>query len=107
MKSKKLSVVMAFGALFAVASTNVFASDKWLGDRGDNWEEHIKSTKSRAEVVAEMEQARAQGLLRQGDDPHYPATPVVTSSRSREAVRAEAAKANAAKKPNPDYSSGQ
>lgn len=107
MKSKNLSIAITFGALIAVVGSNALASDKWLGNRGDNWEEHIKSTKSRAEVIAEMQEARAQGLLRQGDDPHYPATPAATNARSRDAVRAEAGKANAERKPSPDYMSGQ
>lgn len=107
MKSNKLSIAIIFGALIAVIGPHALASDKWLGDRGDNWEEHIKSTKSRAEVIAEMQEARAQGLLRQGDDSQYPATPAATSARSRDAVRTEAEKTNDERKPNPDYMKGR
>lgn len=50
------------------------------------------STKTRAEVRAELDQARAQGLLTQGRERH-PVFALVKSTRSREEVRAEAIEA--------------
>lgn len=93
MKMNLLSVTMVLGALISVAGVPAFASDKWLGQRGDNWEEHIQSTKTRAQVIAELNDAHAQGLLSQGEDPHYPREVAVQSTRSREEVRREAAAA--------------
>lgn len=51
------------------------------------------STKTRAEVRAELEQARAQGLLTWGESRNYPVSAPVRSTRSREEVRAEAIEA--------------
>lgn len=107
MKSGKLSIAIAVGTLFAVAGSGAFASDKWLGDRGDNWEEHIVSTKTRAQVIAELEEARAKGLVTYGEEPNYPQTPVAKSTRSRAEVRAEAAKAASNPDRSIEYSSGQ
>lgn len=50
------------------------------------------STKTRAEVRAELEQARAQGLLTR-DRERHPVFAPVQSTRSREEVRAEAIEA--------------
>lgn len=106
MKSAKLSLSIAAGVLFAVAGSGAFASDKWLGDQGDNWLEHVKSTKTRAEVKAELKEAREQGLIMTGDT-SYPPEPAVKSTRSRAAVRAEAAEAAKTRDRSIEYSSGQ
>lgn len=90
MKSNKLSLVIAAGALLVGITSGANADDQW-SNSGSNWQEHIKSTKTRAEVIAELEQARAQGLLSVGEDPYYPSQPKATTSRSRAEVRAEAA----------------
>lgn len=107
MKSNKFSLSIVTGVVFAIAGSSAFASDKWLGDRGDNWQDHVVSTKTRAQVIAELKEARAQGLIVNGDDPHYPRLPVATSTRSRAEVRAEAAGASQNKDRSMEYSSGQ
>ncbi len=63
MTSRKLSIAIVAGALVTAVGSGAFASDKWLGDRGDNWEEHIVSTKTRGQVIAELNEASAQGLV--------------------------------------------
>lgn len=103
MKSGKLTIVIAAGALLAVAGGSAFASDKWLGDQG---QDHIVSTKTRAQVIAELKEAREQGLIVIGDDPNYPRLPAAKSTRSRAEVCAEAMKAAKNRKFNPDYDVG-
>lgn len=97
MKARHIFLSVATGMLI-VAGSGASADDKWLGDRGSNWEEHVKSFKSRAEVVAELNEARAQGLVGNVGDANYPSTPVAKSTRSRDEVRAEGAQA--ARNPN-------
>lgn len=106
MNPRKILILAATG-LFTLAGSTAFANDKWLGNRGDNWEEHITSTKTRAQVIAELNEAFAQGLVGYGQETEYPKTPVVKSTRTRDEVRAEAI--DAAKNPTrtTDYSSGQ
>lgn len=98
MKARKFSVLI-IASLFAAAGSAALANDKWLGDRGDNWEEHVVSTKTRAQVIAELNEARTQGLLSRGDT-DYPKSAAVKSSRTRDEVRAEAISATI----NPDRS---
>ena len=104
MKSNKLAFVVT--ALLVSVSTSGIASDKWLGDRGDNWEEHIVSTKSRAQVIAELNEARAQGLVSVGGDTSYPRTPEIKSTLSRETVRAQAVEAAKNPQRNIDFIGG-
>lgn len=106
MKAHKIFLVVATG-LLAVAGSTAFANDKWLGDRGDNWEEHVSSTKARAQVIAELNDARAQGLVGYGEESGYPGTAVVKSAHTRDQVRAEAIDAATNPKRAIDYSSGQ
>lgn len=95
MKTIKQIAVIA-GVLFASATTGAFADDKWIGDTGSNWQDHIQSTKSRAEVIAELNEARATGLLSVGEDPFYPRTQAIESTKSRAEVIAELNEARAA-----------
>jgi hypothetical protein len=96
MKSNKFSISIILGALVAVAGSNVLASDKWVGDRGDNWEDHIKSVKSRNQVETEVRQARAQGLAPQhGGDRGENWENQIKSTRSRTDVIAEMKQARA------------
>ena len=104
MKSNKLAFVVT--ALLVSVSTSGIASDKWLGDRGDNWEEHIVSTKSRAQVIAELNEARAQGLVSVGGDTSYPRSPEIKSTLSRETVRAQAVEAAKNPQRNIDFIGG-
>ncbi|RZI40059.1 DUF4148 domain-containing protein [Herbaspirillum sp. HC18] len=107
MKSYKISSFVVTAVLGAVAGSPAFASDKWLGNRGDNWEEHIVSTKTRAQVIAELNAARSAGLISYGQEPRYPDLPVAKSGRSREQVRAEAIDAAKNRQQNIEYSSGR
>lgn len=106
MKAHKIFLVVATG-LLTVAGSTAFANDKWLGNRGDNWEEHITSTKTRAQVIAELNEAHTQGLVRHGQETEYPIVPVVTSKRTRDEVRAEVIEEAKNPKRTIEYSSGQ
>ncbi len=92
MKSKKAAVAIAVSTLLAAFGSNAFADDKYVGELGSNWQDHITSTKSRAQVVAELEQARASGM-QVGADPFYPQIVATPTARSRTEVRAEAKQA--------------
>lgn len=92
MKARHLFLSLATGMLL-VAGSSASADDQWLGDRGDNWEQHIKSTKSRAAVIADLNEARAQQVTGYGEETRYPQAAAATGSRSRDAVRAEGAQA--------------
>lgn len=105
MKARKLLLLIAT-SLITVAGTTAYASDKWLGDRGDNWEEHITSTKTRAQVINELNEARAQGMIG-ARDTDYPVAPAANSTRTRAEVRAEAIKAAKNPASTIEYSSGQ
>ncbi|MGE5650649.1 MAG: DUF4148 domain-containing protein, partial [Bacillota bacterium] len=63
---------------------------------------HIVSGKTRAEVRAELQQAYAQGELKQRSE--YVEFTNVASTRSREEVRAEAIRAARAGRGGADYS---
>ncbi|MEC4722254.1 DUF4148 domain-containing protein [Noviherbaspirillum sp. CPCC 100848] len=94
MKSKRLISAVAGLVLIAGMSSSAFADDKWQGDQGSNWLEHVQSTKSRAEVLAELEQARKDGSLRVGNGTTYPPQPTAVNGRTRAEVQAEAVQAN-------------
>lgn len=106
MKSNKFSQFITTGVLFAVVSSGAYANDNWIGDQGDNWYERIVSTKTRAQVLAELKEAREQGLIVNGET-DYPPLPVAKSTRSRAEVRAEAAKVAKNTNHSMDYLSGQ
>lgn len=106
MKARKL-ILLAATTMVAMSATIASANDKWLGDRGDNWQEHIKSTKTRAEVIAELNEARAQGLIRGGAEHDYPHQPVAKSTRTRDEVRAEMIDAAKNGTRTVDYTSGR
>jgi len=91
MKSKKMVLVIATAALFTGISTGAFANDKYNGEMGSNWQDHIQSTKTRAQVIEELKQARAQGMVVGGAEPFRREMPKATSNLSRAEVRAEAA----------------
>ncbi len=93
MKSKKAAVAIAVSTLLAAFGSNAFADDKYVGELGSNWRDHITSTKSRAQVIAELKQARANGM-QVGADPFYPRLPE-TSTKSRAQVVAELEQARA------------
>lgn len=98
MKLNKLALIVVTGLSLSGLSATALADDKWLGNSGSNWLEHVQSTKTRAQVLEELKQARAQGLVRIGEDPTYPqaqieATERQAVKRTRAEVRAEAARA--------------
>lgn len=88
MKSFKLSIVLAAVSLMAGIQSSAMADDKSFGDGDTNWQEHVQSTKTRAEVVAELKQAQQQGLLTISDS-DYPGTPDFSGTRSRSEVKNE------------------
>lgn len=92
MKTSRISLLIA-ATLVATAGSSAFANDKWLGDRGDNWESHIVSTQSRTQVIAELNDARAQGLTGYAQDTNYPQTAAFKATRTRAEVSAEAVSA--------------
>lgn len=63
----------------------------------------VVSTKTRAEVKAELAQARAQGWVTGGNEPNYPIIAPTPGTRSREEVKAEAIKTAKNRQRNPDY----
>ncbi len=101
-----MTIAIAVGALFTIASSSVFAGDPWLGERGANWEQNIVSTKTRAQVMNELAQAKAQGFVFYGEEPNYPQTPVVKSRLTRDEVRAEAAQGKNNQQSRELYSGG-
>lgn len=94
MKSTKLAFGIASLVISIGASTGALADNKWLGNSGSNWQEHIQSTKTRAEVIAELKQARDSGLVTVGEDPGYPRQPTFKTGKTRAEVQAEAARAS-------------
>ncbi|MFC7516684.1 DUF4148 domain-containing protein [Herbaspirillum sp. GCM10030257] len=94
MKSKKLAFGIVSLVLSVGASTGALADNKWVGNSGSNWLEHVQSTKTRAEVIAELEQARKNGLVTVGEEPGYPRQPTFKSGKTRAEVQAEAARAS-------------
>lgn len=52
MKSSNLSRFITTGALSAAVGPGAFAGNVWVGEQGDNRQEHIVSTKTRAQVLA-------------------------------------------------------
>lgn len=94
MKAGKLTMALGAGALLALSGASALAEDRWLGERGDNWEEHVQSSRTRVQVAAERDDARRQDQVGYGDDAGYPHIAAAKSSRSREEVRADAAAAD-------------
>lgn len=82
MNSKKFTLALTIGALLVVSGSNAMADDKWLGDQGDNWQQHIVSAKTRAQVKEELAQSRAQGYTIGGQELDYPRTPSLMPGRS-------------------------
>lgn len=92
MKMNKFALVVLSCLSMSAFAGSAFADDKWLGNSGSNWLEHVQSTKTRAEVMEELKQAQARGEVRIGEDPFYPE---VRAQQNRSAstqaeVRAEA-----------------
>jgi hypothetical protein len=56
MKSNKLFLAIVTGVLFASFGTSAFANDKTNGEGDANWLDHIVSSKTRAQVVAELKE---------------------------------------------------
>jgi hypothetical protein len=94
MKSKKIFVAIAVSTFLATLGSSAFADEKYRGELASNWKEHITSTKSRAQVIAELEQARANGQP-VGASPFYPEHVVTPIRRSRAEVIAELEQARA------------
>lgn len=93
MKVPRLHILIATVLLVAGFHSAAMADDKSIGDADTNWQEHITSTQSRAEVKAELKQAREQGLFESFNDGNYPGRSDFQSTRSRDEVRREAIEA--------------
>lgn len=83
----KTLVVASIAALFATAS---FADNSAENDAP---EFHAPSVKTRADVLGELQQARANGELRSGDGDSFVRPTATVSTRTRAEVRAEVIKA--------------
>lgn len=95
MKMNNTVLVVATCLSLSTLTTGALADDKWIGNSGSNWLEHVQSTKTRAEVMEELKQAQARGEVRVGQDSFYPQQELqrFQSTRTRAEVRAEAEKA--------------
>lgn len=82
-----------------VTAASAFAGD--INPFGD--EKPFVSVKTRTEVQTEYFQARANGLIPRNVNTNYPPALLLQSSRTREAVRAEAVSSVAHRKFNRDY----
>ena len=98
MNAKQLIIATAV----LVATTSIFAGE--VTQFTD--QKPVVSTKTRADVQAEVSQARAQGLLPQERQWNYPAAAPARSTRTREEVRAEAVEAAKHYRRNLDYVGG-
>ncbi|MDQ9172176.1 DUF4148 domain-containing protein [Oxalobacteraceae bacterium R-40] len=94
MKTIHLRIIIAAVSLAAGFQSAAMADDKSLGDGDTNWREHFRSTKSSAEVKAQVLQAREQGQLDSFNDGTYPGKSTLRSTRSRDEVQREAIAAN-------------
>lgn len=92
MKLNKLSVAIA-ALVFVGASSSAMADHRWPSEANYGQQEPAReSTKTRAEVIAELKRASAQGW-RVGASPFYPEATADTSAAGR--VATEAGVANA------------
>lgn len=105
MKTSRI-FLLTTAAFAATVGSSAFANDKWLGDRGDNWESHVVSTQGRAQVVAELNEARAQGLAGCTQDTNYPNAAALKSTRANNEVYAEAVSAAKDQKRPVEYIGG-
>lgn len=94
MQTIRFRIILAAVSLAAGFHSAAMADDKSIGDGDTNWQEHFQSTKSRADVKAEVLQARKQGQLDNFNDGTYPEGSTFQSTRSRDEVRREAIAAN-------------
>ena len=78
-----LLAIATIAATFAVSPSFAASSMTEFTDH------QYTSSKSRAEVVAELKQARAQGQILQGADSAYPVMTTAKSMKSRDDVRKE------------------
>jgi Domain of unknown function (DUF4148) len=76
--------------LIAALAVAVTGGSVMAGDTDYPYVDHsnVVSSKTRAEVIAEIAQARADGTLAVGDTT-YPRAPAITKSKTRAEVRAE------------------
>ena len=88
-----------FGAVLITFAGVAAANDLYPAPEQDNF----KSTKTRAEVSAEVLQARAQHTLQASLEVNYPAQINAATTRTREEVRNEAIQATKHHDNNPDY----
>lgn len=92
MNSRKLSVATLATILFLGASSAAVASDMWGGSDQVQPQEFV-SSKTRAEVVAELKEARSSAFIQNGEILATSYQAAVTPTRARSDVRAEAVEA--------------
>lgn len=80
MKSNKLAIAIVTGVLFGALGTSAFADDKPAGEGGTNWQDHIVSTKTRAQVVNDLKLSNAQAQLLQDGSLEFSYPRVVATS---------------------------
>ena len=79
-----------FAASALIALASVAATSAAFAESDNNYPQIASvSTKTRAEVQAELAQARKDGTLQIGNDNSYPVIAEATSSKTREQVMAE------------------
>jgi len=89
-ENDKMTMIAAAGIFFASLGMTASAGDTWTGDVDLNWQDKVQSTKTRTQVIAELEQARKQGLPLAGEAPYAQQGRDRTASRrDRDEVHAE------------------
>ena len=89
MKSKLVLSLSAAVALLVGLNSAAIADDKYNGELGSNWLDHVTSTKSGTQVSAELRHAREQGWFGVGSEWNYPVLSLPASVRTRNEVIAE------------------
>ena len=94
MRIQKLICTGILSAALIAITSSAFADDKWLGEEGSNWLQHViasKSVTTREAVKDETAALARRGEVTNGDEPTYPKT-TTASTQTRAEVRADAMK---------------
>ena len=94
MNGSKFATIVAIGTLLATMGTSAFADHQPEMSPGKDGAISAASQKTRAKVITETRQARAQGLLNLTGDTQYPAVQSTPTTKSRAEVRFEAVHAS-------------
>jgi hypothetical protein len=96
MNISKYLTTFIFSAVTISAASSALADDKWIGEEGTNWREHVTASKSsatREQVEQATIAAARRGEVRNGDELMYPQT-VSGAVRTRAEVHADAVRAS-------------